>query len=64
MEIVRLTSGEEDAIANLAEQSAAERARADVLERDLAADAGNLIDRFIAGDMDSFVTTRVVERAE
>jgi len=58
--VVRLISGEEAAIADLAEQAAAERARADVLERDLAADAGNFIERFIAGDLESFVTVRSV----
>ena len=51
-------------IADLAEESAAERARADVLERELATDAGNLVDRFIAGDMARFVTTRAVGRTE
>jgi hypothetical protein len=58
--IVRLAPGEESAIADLAEESAAERARADVLERELAADAGRLVERFIAGDLDSFITMRSV----
>lgn len=60
LSVVRLTSGEENAIADLAEESAAERARADVLERELAADAGTLVDRFIAGDLASFATVRSV----
>lgn len=64
LEVVRLTSGEENAIADLAEESAAGRARADVLERELAADAGNLVDRFIAGDTASFVTVRIVREGE
>jgi hypothetical protein len=54
-EIVRLVRREEDAIADLAEEAAAKRAQADVLERGLAADAGKLIDRFLAGDMREFV---------
>ncbi len=58
--VARLTSGEENAIADFAEESAAERARADVLERELAAEAGTLVDRFIAGDLASFVTVRSV----
>jgi hypothetical protein len=62
--VVRLSPSEETAIADLAEESAAERAQADVLERELAADAGNLIDCFIAGDLDSFVTVRSVERLD
>lgn len=53
-EIVRLTSSQEDAIADLAEESASKRAQADMLERELAADAGKLIDCFLAGDMREF----------
>ncbi len=53
-EVVRLPHSEEEAIADLAEESAAKRAQADVLERELAADAGKLIDRFLAGDMREF----------
>jgi hypothetical protein len=60
LEVVRLTIGEESDIADLAEESAAERARADVLERELAVDAGNLVDRFIASDLASFVPVRAV----
>lgn len=60
LEVVRLTADEESVIADLAEESAAERARADVLERELAADAGTLVDRFIAGDLASFATVRSV----
>jgi hypothetical protein len=56
-QIVRLSPREEAAIADLAEESAAERARADVLERELATGAGRLIERFLAGDTVSFVTT-------
>lgn len=53
-EIIRMSRRDEDTIADLAEQSAAERARADVIERQLAIDAGQLIDRFLVGDMQSF----------
>ena len=56
-QVVRLESKDEDAIADLAEESAAERARADVLERELAEDAGKYIEKFLAGDMVHFVTT-------
>lgn len=55
--VVRLPAHEENAIADLAEESATEQARADVLEREMAADAGKLIEKFLAGDMLSFVTT-------
>jgi hypothetical protein len=55
-EIVRLTRSEEDLIADLAEEAATKRAKADVLERELAADAGKLIDRFLAGDTREFVS--------
>lgn len=47
-EIVRLPAAEENEIARLAEEAAAERAQADVRERELAADASGLIERFIA----------------
>jgi type I restriction enzyme S subunit len=53
--IVRLREREENSIADLAEKSATERAQADVLERELAADAGDLIERFLANDSSSFV---------
>ena len=53
--IVRLTAPTESAIADLAEQSSAERARADVLEHQLATEAGALIDRFLAGSTDEFI---------
>lgn len=59
-EVVRIAPRDEEAIADLAEESAAERARADVLEREVAVDAGNLIERFIAGDLNSFITVRSV----
>jgi hypothetical protein len=55
-EVVRLTRTEEEAIANLAEEAADKRAKADILERELAADAGKLIDRFLAGDTRAFVS--------
>ncbi len=48
LEIVRLKSSEEAAIADLAEASAQARGAADLLERDIAADAEAIIDRFIA----------------
>ena len=54
--VVRLSASEETMIADLAEQSADERARADVLESQVAAEAGRLIERFLAGDTLPFVT--------
>ncbi|HKV48084.1 MAG TPA: hypothetical protein VJN69_08340 [Candidatus Acidoferrales bacterium] len=48
LEIVRLAPKEELAIAELAEGSAQARSAADVLEREIAADAGTILDRFIA----------------
>lgn len=54
LEIVRLPSREENAIADLAEESAAERARADVLERKLADDASLLIEKFLSGSIAEF----------
>jgi hypothetical protein len=47
-EIVRLNDSEEAAIAELAEQSASARAAADILEREMAADAGKIIENFMA----------------
>lgn len=48
--VARLAPQEEEAIADLAEASAAARSRADLLERELAQQAGALIDHFIAGE--------------
>lgn len=47
--VVRLGEDTENAIADLAEAAARERSRADILERELAREAGELIDRFIEG---------------
>lgn len=47
MEIVRLDPKEEKAIAELAEASAKARADADIIEREIAADADKIISRFI-----------------
>jgi hypothetical protein len=49
LEIVRLKPAEESAIADLAEASAKARAEADLLERTIAQDAGEILERFIAG---------------
>ena len=56
-EVVRVAPKDEEAISDLAEESAVERARADVLDRELADDAGKLIEQFLAGDIVPFVTT-------
>jgi len=55
--VVRLPSKEENAIADLAEDAAALRARADIQERALATAAEKLIDQFIAGEMKNFIAT-------
>jgi type I restriction enzyme, S subunit len=54
--VVRLSRKDENAIADLAEESAAERAKADMLERELGDDAGKLMVRFLAGETEPFVT--------
>lgn len=46
--VVRVDEADESAIADLSEASAKARAEADVLERDIARDAGAIIERFIA----------------
>jgi transposase len=48
LQIVRLQTAEENAIAELAEASAKARAEADVLEREISTDAAAIVDRFIA----------------
>ncbi|MDP3092674.1 MAG: hypothetical protein Q8N04_18510 [Nitrospira sp.] len=48
LEFVRLKPSEESVIADLAEASAKARASADVLEREIAQDAGKIIERFIS----------------
>ena len=59
--VVRLSTEEETAIADLAEESAGFRAQADEKERALSTAAGDLIDRFVAGDKENFVT-RILPR--
>jgi hypothetical protein len=54
-QVVRLPSGEELAISNMSEESARDRARADVLEREMAADAGQLIEKFLEGETAPFL---------
>ena len=61
--LVRLASGVEDAISDLAEKSAQLRAQADVIERSMAEAAGLLVERFVAGDMLDFVTALPVSNA-
>lgn len=48
LKVVRLKHSDENIIADIAERSAAARAEADLLERDIARDAGVIIDRFMA----------------
>ncbi len=57
-EVVRLAAKEETAIADLAEEAASLRARADVQERAMAAAAGQLVERFIAGEQADFEITK------
>ena len=52
-EVVRLKESEESDIAVLAEASAKARAAADVMERQIATDAGVIINRFMAGKFDN-----------
>jgi hypothetical protein len=53
--VVRLAEKEEDALAGLAEEAALQRAKADMLEREVANEAGQLIGKFLAGDTREFV---------
>jgi hypothetical protein len=55
--VVRLGQANESQISALAQSAADARAAADVLERKIAADAGILVDKFLAGDSQSFVMT-------
>ena len=55
LEVARLSTAEEDAIADLAEEASALRAKADILENDLAMDAEAILDRFIAGNTQDVV---------
>lgn len=57
LRVVRLSKDDEDAIAELAEESAARRAEADVLERQLGDEASRLVDRFLAGEVIAFQPT-------
>jgi hypothetical protein len=55
--VVRLAADEEETIADLAETAVSWRAEADMRELELAATAGELIDKFMAGDMSDFIAT-------
>lgn len=56
-DVVRVGLEDEIAIAKLAEEAVETRSKADILERKIAADAGILVDKFLAGDSQSFVMT-------
>ena len=45
--LVRLKEAQEEAIADVAEEAAAERGKADVKERKLAEDAGTIVSEFL-----------------
>lgn len=62
LQIVRLTAKEETGIADLAEESAALRAQADVKERAMAEAAGRIIEKFIAGKQASFEITTAIDK--
>lgn len=49
VEVVRLSRAEEDAIADMMDEASALRAEADIQETALATEAGEVLDRFIAG---------------
>ncbi|MBI5766270.1 MAG: hypothetical protein HZA93_00625 [Verrucomicrobia bacterium] len=50
LEVVRLSTADENAIAELAERSAESRARADIIETEIATEAEALIAQFVAGE--------------
>jgi hypothetical protein len=62
--VVRLDKATEDRIADLAEQACAEQARAEVLERELAEAAGNVISEFLMRPSLEVVTEEDVADAE
>lgn len=53
--VPRLSPAEENAIADLAEASAEMRAEADLLDREIANEAGAFIDRFLGGNVNDFI---------
>ncbi len=55
--VVRVGPENEIAIANLAEEAVETRSQADIIEQKIATDAGILVDKFLAGDSQSFVMT-------
>lgn len=57
--VVRVGDKEEAAISDLAEAAAKARAEADAIERQIAAEAGLIVDQFIAGRL-SFPVARTV----
>ena len=57
LDVVRLSKKIEDTIADIAEEAADLRAMADIREREMQTNAGELIDKFIAGDLSNFIAT-------
>ena len=55
LQVVRLDQKDEDAIADLSDHASALRAKADILENEVTAEASAVLDRFIAGATDEVV---------
>ena len=55
LEVARLDPAEENVIADLAEMASALRAKADILENNIAVDAEAIVNRFIAGNTEDVV---------
>ncbi len=55
LNIVRLSQKDENRIADMSESAGELRAKADIIERKMAFEAGSLIDKFMAGDMADFL---------
>lgn len=60
--VVRVSAALENKIADLAEESAALRAQADVKERAMAEAAGRIIEHFVAGKQESFEITTAIDK--
>lgn len=63
VEVVRLRRGEEDAIADMMEEASALRAEADIQETALASEAGEILERFIAGHTHEVLLSPAVNTA-
>lgn len=59
LDIVRLSLGEETTIADLAEEAASHRTRADLIEKEMASESGKIVAEFLSGSDEDVICSPV-----